>query len=348
MSEYEWIKITAEANFAPRDGAGALVFNDKMWLLGGWNPEDPTNFPRICNNEVWSSTDGANWTLEKPGTFGTKSFDPRSDWEGRHAATYTVFKNRIWIIGGDANQHHYQYDVWNSADGKIWNHVNEDHDVPWGPRAFQYSCVFKNKLWIMGGQTIPHAAEAEDRFYGDVWNSSDGLNWTQIVPKEPYWQQRGLIGGRVVFKDRIWVLGGGAYWTAKVPEPEYFNDVWSSADGVNWQCHLEHAPWQPRVWHDVAVFDGKMWVMEGVRMPNPDDSEACEENESQPGIAKWISFLNLNDVWYSEDGVTWHEIPDTPWVPRHAASVFVYDNALWMVAGNNMESDVWKLVRTCR
>ena len=54
---------------------------------------------------------------------------------------------------------------------------------------------------------------------------------------------------------------------------------------------------------------------------------------------------NRRDVWYSEDGVTWHELPDTPWAPRHAASVFVYDNALWMVAGNNMFPDVWKLTR---
>ena len=45
------------------------------------------------------------------------------------------------------------------------------------------------------------------------------------------------------------------------------------------------------------------------------------------------------------DGVHWHEVPKTPWAPRHAASVFVHDNALWTVAGNNMQSDVWKLVR---
>jgi hypothetical protein len=55
---------------------------------------------------------------------------------------------------------------------------------------------------------------------------------------------------------------------------------------------------------------------------------------------------NRNDVWHSADGVTWHEVPNTPWKPRHAASVFVHDDALWMVAGNNMEPDVWKLVRT--
>ncbi|MDE2830516.1 MAG: hypothetical protein OXN20_10395 [Gemmatimonadota bacterium] len=42
--------------------------------------------------------------------------------------------------------------------------------------------------------------------------------------------------------------------------------------------------------------------------------------------------------------MNWTELPDTPWAPRHAASVFVYDGSLWMVAGNNMEPDVWRLL----
>jgi hypothetical protein len=73
----------------------------------------------------------------------------------------------------------------------------------------------------------------------------------------------------------------------------------------------------------VAVFDGRLWVLEGYT----------------PGKG------NRNDVWYSADGVNWYEVPGTPWKPRHAASVFVHDGALWVVAGNNMESDVWKLRR---
>ena len=51
------------------------------------------------------------------------------------------------------------------------------------------------------------------------------------------------------------------------------------------------------------------------------------------------------DIWNTSDGVNWQEVPNTPWAPRHAASVFVYDDALWMVAGNHMEHDVWKLQR---
>jgi hypothetical protein len=54
---------------------------------------------------------------------------------------------------------------------------------------------------------------------------------------------------------------------------------------------------------------------------------------------------NRKDVWYSDDGVRWTELPGTPWAPRHAASVAVYQDALWVVTGNNLTSDVWRLVR---
>jgi len=103
VSNYKWVNVTQTAAYAPRDGAGALVFDGKMWLLGGWNPSDKVYFPRICNNEVWSSTDGVTWSLVKPNTFLDKNFDPASDWEGRHTAGYVVYKDKMWIVGGDAN-----------------------------------------------------------------------------------------------------------------------------------------------------------------------------------------------------------------------------------------------------
>ena len=51
-STYRWERVTDRAAFAPRDGAGALVLGGTMWLLGGWNPGDTLNFPKICNSEV--------------------------------------------------------------------------------------------------------------------------------------------------------------------------------------------------------------------------------------------------------------------------------------------------------
>ncbi len=322
--KYKWVKVTEKADYAPRDGAGALVFKDRMWLIGGWNPSDKAHFPRICNNEVWSSRDGVAWTLEKSNSFLDRSFDALKDWEGRHTVGYVVYKDKMWIVGGDANQGHYQNDVWNSADGKKWSLIQAE--VPWAPRALHYTLVLQDKIWVMGGQTMPAFAPAKEKFHRDVWTTKDGRDWRQIVPKEPCWSPRGMIGGSVVFQDRIWILGGGTYDTPKTPSRNFHNDVWSSADGVKWIRHVEHAPWHARQYHDVAVFDGCMWVLEGYHR--------------QGG--------NRNDVWYSSNGTHWHELPNTPWNPRHAASVFVHDDALWMVAGNNMQKDVWKLVRADR
>ena len=322
VTNYEWKNITMKAPFAFRDGAGALVYQDKMWLLGGWNPRDKTYFPLICNNEVWNSTDGLHWNLIKENTYLDKNFDPMQDWEGRHTAGYTVFQNKMWIVGGDANQGHYQNDVWNSTDGKTWNRLSPQAP-PWAPRALHYTLTFKDKIWVIGGQTMPAFAPADEIFYRDLWNSTDGIHWKEVKPEEPCWSARGMIGGNVVFKDRMWILGGGTYDTPTTPKRNFYNDVWSSDDGVHWKQHTAAAPWFPRQYHDVAVFDGRMWVMEGYN--------------GQGG--------NRKDVWYSDDGVNWYELPNTPWNPRHAASVFVYDDALWMVTGNNFQSDVWKLTR---
>ncbi len=323
-STYVWDQVTSDAPFAPRDGAGALVFKERMWLLGGWNPRDKKHFPRICNNEVWSSENGSDWTLVKPNTFLDASFDAKSDWEGRHTAGYVVFKGKMWIVGGDANQGHYQNDIWNSADGRVWTRIADT--VEWGPRVLHTTVVFDGKIWVIGGQTLPQFAAADHRFYDDVWNSTDGVDWQQVrvsgAPQPaPHWAPRGMIGGNVVFKGRVWLLGGGVYDTPKFPKRKFFQDVWSSRDGLRWTRHVEKAPWTPRQYHEVAVFDERMWLLEGW-------------NQS-----------NRRDVWHSEDGVSWREVPNTPWAPRHAASVFVYKDALWVVAGNNMQSDVWKLQR---
>lgn len=310
MREYKWTHITSDAQFAPRDGAGALVFRDRMWLLGGWNPPHK-DFPKKCNSEIWSSSDGATWKLELR----------QAPWEQRHTAGYVVHQDKMWIIGGDPLQGHYQDDIWNSSDGVNWTRVIDN--APWGPRVLHYTVVHDGKIWVMGGQTMPYYAPAAEIIYRDVWNSSDGIHWQQVHLHEPYWPQRGMIGGAAVLNGRIWILGGGTYDTPTTPKRKFFNDVWSSSDGARWTQHTSHAPWAPRQYHDVAAFDGQLWVMEGY----------CEASG------------NRNDVWHSSDGVNWTEVPKTPWVPRHAASVYIYRDALWMVTGNNLTSDVWKLTR---
>lgn len=317
---YRWINVTEEAAFPARDGSGALVFQDKLWLIGGWNPRNKDYYPLDCVNDVWNSGDGAAWARVKPNTYGTPSFDPVRDWEGRHTAGYAVFKGKMWLLGGDPIQGHFQPDIWSSTDGVHWDCVCRD--APWGQRVLFHTVVHAGKIWVMGGQTLPPFAPGDETVYNDVWCSEDGAHWERVLHNAP-WAPRGLIGGSAVMDGRIWLIGGGLY---KTPTRPYSGngEVWSSADGLTWDLCTKEVPWKPRVYHDVAVFDGKLWLMEGQRIPDG----------------------NGNDVWFSTDGRTWQELAGTPWPRRHAASVFVFRDALWMMCGCHLQRDIWKLVKT--
>ncbi len=306
---YVWEEVTSSAGFAARDGAGALVFDDRMWLLGGWNPSDRVNFPEICNSEVWASSDGLTWTEEVA----------EAPWEGRHTAGYAVFQGTMWVLGGDPIQGYYQPDAWSSEDGITW--TEQVSDLPWGQRVLHHTVVLDDRLYVMGGQTLPQftTEDEESAFYNDVWASDDGISWTRILEEAP-WAPRGMIGGSAVLNGQIFLLGGGTYDTPDQPTRNYYNDVWTTSDGLSWTQQVWHAPWAPRQYHDVASYDDRVWVLEG-----------------------YDGTGNRSDVWYSADGESWYEVPDTPWPARHASSLFVHDGSLWVVAGNNMTPDVWRL-----
>jgi hypothetical protein len=331
---YTWTRVTSTACYTPRDGAGALVFSGKMFLLGGWNPsEDPTT-----NNEVWRSTDGVTWSAAPSRPCQTAPLeDPNPPgWEGRHTAGYAVHNGSMWIVGGDANRGHYQSDVWrsSSADGSSWTNVTTIPD--WPERALHQTVSFGGRLWMLGGQKMANLTPnlTEEALYGDIWSSSDGASWRFDAEGSP-WAPRGMISGSVVFGGKLWLLGGGTYETPRHPVRNFHHDVWSSSDGVTWDRVLDQAPWSARQYHNVAVFDGKMWVLDG------------------------YDGANRDDVWYSSDGVNWYELPnptvgshDTApyeiWQRTHAASVFVFGNALWTTTGigdavNARDREVWKL-----
>lgn len=298
-TKYRWDKLTAHASFFPRDGAGAVYFKGKLWLLGGWNPY-VLGFDQQTTNEVWSSLDGKNWTLET-----------NAPWQSRHLAGWIVFKDKIWVIGGDENQGYVINDTWNSDDGIHWNKVSSN--APWNERVTHYTVVFDNKLWLMGGQKLTFGNIKGDTVYNDVWNTEDGITWNRVLDHAP-WSPRGMIVGSAVFNNKIWILGGAIYDTQV-----FYNDIWNSSDGVNWTKVTDQAPWSKRKFHNVATFDNKLWVVSG--LPAEDDR-----------------------VWYSSDGLNWNEIYNAGWNLRDAASLFVTPGNMFFGVGY-LNNDMWKLVK---
>lgn len=322
---YVWTRVTEKVAFPARDGAGALVHRNKMWLVGGWNPAPW--FPKLTGNDVWSSSDGARWTREKPNTFVDGRFDAKRDWEGRHTGGYAIFRDKMWIVGGDPLVGHYQGDVWSSDDGRAWTRVTPR--APWGDRALHYTLVFRDRLWVLGGQTMPDFVDADDtgiRFalFDDVWSSPDGERWEKVPAVGPRWAPRGAIGGSAVHDGKMWVIGGGTYESLNAGHPgrTYYADAWSSTDGSRWTLETDQVPWPAREYHSLATWDGRLWV-----------------------VAGYNDAGNIGDAWYSVDGRSWYPSTDEPiaWDPRHAASLWVYKDAIYLAGGG--DEDVWKLSR---
>jgi len=145
----QWTSISKESAFSPRVGHSAVVFKNKMWIIGGYDGEK-------YKNDVWSSIDGIRWepVVSKAG------FAPRRG----HATV--IYKGRIWVIGGYGGENKYYNDIWVSEDGVNWkkNICQSDASSCFTPRRGHCACVYRDKIWILGGYDGMNYCE-------DLWRS---------------------------------------------------------------------------------------------------------------------------------------------------------------------------------
>jgi len=271
-----WTMETAVAGWSPRRAHEVVVFQNKLWVLGGdgyrndvWGSPDGRTWtletadaewaaaPAVVfhnkvwvlggggyRNDVWSSPDGRTWTLETAD----------AEWPGRAGHQAVVFQNKMWVLGGAGNPGGPEYygaqkEVWSSPDGRTW--TLETADAGCGRRAGHQAVVLQNKLWVLGGS-----------YKNDVWSSPDGRTWT-LETADAGWSGRG--SHRVVaFQEKLWVLGGHGDWS----HPQYCSDVamrdiWSSPDGITWTQERAYAPWSYRWGHGAVAFQNMLWVLGG-------------------------------------------------------------------------------------
>lgn len=227
----DWIKVTDAAAFGRVHRHASVVFNGKMWVIGGLAKGGN------CTNAVWNSNDGATWTEQSiPG------FSPR------RGHTATVYQNRIWVIGGaDENGRH--NDVWSSSDGVTWQCVVDS--APFPVRHGHTCTAYDNKLWVIGGSTGHQNLD-------DVWCSTDGVNWART--NQPYSIMPKTGHATVVYENKLWIVGGrgsGDYSGGRR------NDVWYSADGASWIQANDSTCFSGWMGFESVVFDKKLWVVGG-------------------------------------------------------------------------------------
>jgi hypothetical protein len=300
----DWVQETRKAEWQARDSQGEFVYDDNMWILGGWlTPKTPNLL------DVWKSPDGKNWirTLET------------APWVQSDLPVSLVFKGKMWIMGGrKLPGSECSNKVWSSTDGIKWTLVTPH--AGWSPRLAPGFVVFKDRMWVLGGSEDQYH-ENDTTLKNDVWSSADGKEWKLEVANAG-WSKR-AHGQAVVFKNKIWIMGGGR----RNPQPIPTNDVWCSEDGVKWTKVTDTANWKPRIWFSSVVYRDRIWVLGGWSIENG----------------------NFGDVWYSKDGLTWTELKsDVIWTKRHEHSAFVFKDKIWVAGGASepdylLNSEVWSL-----
>lgn len=124
-----WIQVTANAPFRPRYDHEAVVFDNKIWILGGaYNtPCNETYSDSHCTHveklyDIWFSEDGTNW--EK----SSYELPFNLDYE----TIFIVIKDRIIVFDSmylQAYSNPKRLIYWVSEDGEHWVKTTWDYDV---------------------------------------------------------------------------------------------------------------------------------------------------------------------------------------------------------------------------
>lgn len=142
-----WTKATDNADFQPRGNHESFVFDNKMWVIGGFGSEKYLK-------DVWYSHNGVDWTLATenigiPDISGYESI---------------VYDEKIWLIGGTPDGGGVSGEIWYSSDGTNWENA-----TPFFGRVDHAVTVFQDKIWGVGGLSYDSdPSDINDSWYLNV------------------------------------------------------------------------------------------------------------------------------------------------------------------------------------
>ncbi len=205
-----WTMVTNSVPFGSRWEYSAVVFDNKMWILGGRGPsgESYKDF-----NDVWSSSDGINWTQV------TNS----AGWSARNGHASVVFNNKMWVITDEA---------WSSTNGVSWTKESD-----FGGSKSHHTCVvFDNKIWKICGYNTRK----------NVFYSADGIVWIQATA-DPGWSGRHAHVS-IVGDNKIWTIGGIGAWTDVWSSENGSTWIQATSNGGFDKCNFDGVNFNDKLW----------------------------------------------------------------------------------------------------
>ncbi|HXL72116.1 MAG TPA: hypothetical protein VN963_00695 [bacterium] len=326
-----WIEATGQAPWTARYGLSGAVFNNNMWVIGGASGSNPSTVSGMINagvtqfyGDVWKSSDGKSWIqTAQPG------------FQGLYGGQAVSFNGNLYFIGGN-NNGTLMNDVWSSPDGVTWTQILADNpaiqsNVVGGTQFCAREdfslVVFNNLMWVIGG--TPNPSNTTSIGLNDVWNSHDGITWTQVLTNSP----NITIATATTQPPARWgaaavSFNGNFYLTCGHSSGMGLNtidaDIWSSPNGTVWT--LVSNSFVNVYYHQVVVNNNAMWF-------------TC-------GYAPWEGGP-FNGVNSTDNGTSWTNAGTVLFPGRFGHLSLSFNNQVWIMGGcNNTDSltyfnDVW-------
>lgn len=304
-----WSEATASAPWETRDSHGVVIFKNKIWVMGGVDANKRIISP---GNIDYGNSPHLSDVWSSDDGVNWKLVLSKAPWGPRRSIQVVDFKGKMWLMGGYSPEIGYKSDVWSSEDGLNWK--LETDSAAWPAREGHQLLVSQNKMWLIGGVRYTSGRQ----LFTDVWSSDDGTNWIEAT-KNAGWSPRWDFASEV-FNDKIWTMGGMDF------DGKLFNDVWSSSDGITWSLVNKNPPFATRQGGGLINYQNKLWVVSRLNVP--------------------IYGGGANDVWYSDDGISWKKTDQDPaWTGREDVGVVVFKDRIWVMGGMDENwkwtNDVW-------
>ncbi len=183
----------------------AVVFNNKIYAVGGCAAASGEIITGTYNMSVWYSSDGAYW----------QEATANGGWPQRGGGKACAFGGYLYFTGGsdfEPPTTTYYNDMWRSPDGITWTKISNNTGIP---GSDNYTFVTDgNWMYIY------------EPYTATLYRSGDGINWakypTTIAPTHK------RLPGTAFDGNNIWTMGG---YRDIPPTPNPFNndtnDVWS-------------------------------------------------------------------------------------------------------------------------
>lgn len=280
-----------------KDGMFGFSNRGKMYLVGGWNGG---NMPTTDNEQWVSLDDGYTWSRIKNAPF-----------RRRHTVASETVNDKNYIVGGDYYNYiyykRYQKDSWVFDNGN-WTQISKSTGI--GNRVLAELVFLNGLFYLIGGQV---SLSPGDGVYTSVLMSKDSCATFEKIGDTPF-ADGNLWGAVAAFNGKIWKIGGGIY-SDNLDQRTYPKEIYSSPDGINWTMEGIF-PGKGRSYAQLVVFNKKLWLIHGF-------------NHREGN--------NLNDTWFTYDGINWVKSALNDTHSRHAHSAWADSRHLYWAGGSSNE-----------